>query len=94
MLNMLGGMDVPTEGKVFVAGSEVSAMNDKELAQYRADVIGFVFQFYNLIPSLTAYENITLTRSIVRNAEDADQLLELVGLFHCRDCNPGDYPLP
>lgn len=88
VLNMLGGMDVPSEGKVIVAGYEVSAMNDKELSEYRADVIGFVFQFYNLIPSLTAYENIALTKSIVKNAEDADKLLDLVGLSHCRDKFP------
>lgn len=88
VLNMLGGMDVPTEGKVMAAGREVSAMNDKELGAYRADVIGFVFQFYNLIPSLTAYENIALTKSIVKNARDADELLELVGLSHCRDKFP------
>ena len=88
VLNMLGGMDVPTEGKVMAAGCEVSAMNDKELGAYRADVIGFVFQFYNLIPSLTAYENIALTKSIVKNARDADELLELVGLSNCRDKFP------
>lgn len=88
VLNMLGGMDIPDEGKVVVAGREVSALNDKELGAYRADVIGFVFQFYNLIPSLTAYENIALTKSIVKNAEDAGKLLELVGLSHCRDKFP------
>lgn len=88
VLNMLGGMDVPDEGKVIVAEREVSSMNDKELGEYRADVIGFVFQFYNLIPSLTAYENIALIKSIVKNAEDADKLLELVGLSHCRDKFP------
>ncbi|MCM1158808.1 MAG: ABC transporter ATP-binding protein [Bacteroidales bacterium] len=88
VLNMLGGMDVPTEGKVVVAEREVSAMNDKELGCYRADVIGFVFQFYNLIPSLTAYENIALIKSIVKDARDADELLELVGLSHCRDKFP------
>lgn len=88
VLNMLGGMDVPTEGRVIVAGREVSAMNDRELGEYRGDVIGFVFQFYNLIPSLTAYENIALIKSIVKNAGDADQLLELVGLSHCRDKFP------
>lgn len=88
VLNMLGGMDVPTEGKVIVADREVSAMNDRELGQYRADVIGFVFQFYNLIPSLTAYENVALIKSIVKNAGDADKLLELVGLSHCRDKFP------
>lgn len=88
VLNMLGGMDTPTEGTVRVAGQEVSAMNDKELCTYRADVIGFVFQFYNLIPSLTAYENIALTKSIVKNARDAGELLDLVGLSHCRDKFP------
>ena len=88
VLNMLGGMDVPTEGEVLVAGQKVSAMNDKELGTYRADVIGFVFQFYNLIPSLTAYENVALIKSIVKNAKDADELLKLVGLSHCRDKFP------
>lgn len=88
VLNMLGGMDVPTEGEVLVAGQRVSAMNDKELGAYRADVIGFVFQFYNLIPSLTAYENVALIKSIVKNAKDADELLKLVGLSHCRDKFP------
>lgn len=88
VLNMLGGMDQPTEGKVLVDGKEVSAMNDKQLGAYRADVIGFIFQFYNLLPSLTAYENIALTKSIVKNARDAEELLHLVGLDHCRNKFP------
>lgn len=88
VLNMLGGMDQPTEGSVTVAGREISAMNDKQLGAYRADVIGFIFQFYNLLPSLTAYENVALVRSIVKNAGNADELLELVGLSHCRDKFP------
>lgn len=88
VLNMLGGMDIPTEGKVVAAGREVSAMNDRALGRYRADVIGFVFQFYNLIPSLTAYENIALTKSIVKNARDPEELLDLVGLSHCRNKFP------
>lgn len=88
VLNMLGGMDVPSEGRVVVAGREVSSMNDRELGEYRADVIGFVFQFYNLIPSLTAYENIALIKSIVKNAGEAERLLEQVGLSHCRDKFP------
>lgn len=88
VLNMLGGMDQPTEGSVTVAGREISAMNDKQLGAYRADVIGFIFQFYNLLPSLTAYENIALVRSIVKDAGNADELLELVGLSHCRDKFP------
>ena len=58
-------MDQPTEGKVLIDGKEVSSMNDRQLSDFRADEIGFIFQFYNLIPSLTAYENVALTRSIV-----------------------------
>lgn len=88
ILNMLGGMDTPTEGSVVVAGRDISGMNDRQLGEYRADVVGFVFQFYNLLPSLTAYENIALTKSIVSGARDADELLELVGLSHCRDKFP------
>lgn len=88
VLNMLGGMDQPSGGTVTVAGREVSSMNDKQLGSYRADVIGFIFQFYNLLPSLTAYENIALVKSIVKDAGNADELLKLVGLEHCRDKFP------
>ena len=88
ILNMLGGMDTPTEGTVTVAGREISGMNDRQLGSYRAQVIGFIFQFYNLLPSLTAYENIALTKSIVKNAVEPDKLLELVGLSKCRNKFP------
>lgn len=88
VLNILGGMDKPSEGTVTVAGKEISAMNDKELGSYRADVIGFIFQFYNLLPSLTAYENVALVKSIVKDAGNPDELLQLVGLEHCRDKFP------
>jgi putative ABC transport system ATP-binding protein len=80
VLNMLGGMDTPTSGVVNVDGSVVSSMNDKKLSDYRADKIGFIFQFYNLIPSLTAYENVALTKSIVKDALDPIEMLERVGL--------------
>ncbi|MGN0402389.1 MAG: ABC transporter ATP-binding protein, partial [Acetatifactor sp.] len=60
----------------------------KQLGSYRADVIGFIFQFYNLLPSLTAHENIALVKSIVKSAGNADELLKLVGLEHCRDKFP------
>ncbi len=80
VLNMLGGMDVPTEGKVIVEGQEISKFNDRQLSQYRADQIGFIFQFYNLLPGLTAYENVSLVRDIKKNALNADQMLEQVGL--------------
>ena len=85
---MLGGMDTPTEGTVTVAGREISRMNDRQLGAYRAQVIGFIFQFYNLLPSLTAYENIALTRSIVKNAVEPDKLLDMVGLSKCRNKFP------
>ena len=88
ILNMLGGMDTPTQGMVTVAGREISGMNDRQLGNYRAEVIGFIFQFYNLLPSLTAYENISLTKSIVKNAADADKLLDMVGLSKCRNKFP------
>ena len=80
VLNMLGGMDTPTEGKVFVDGQEVSAMNDNQLSVYRADTIGFIFQFYNLIPGLTAFENVALVKDIKKDSLDADEMLERVGL--------------
>lgn len=80
VLNMLGGMDQPTEGRVLIDGEEVSGMNDKQLSDFRARKIGFIFQFYNLIPSLTVYENVALTKSIVKDAADADEMLAAVGL--------------
>ena len=80
VLNMLGGMDTPTSGKVIVDGAEVSSMKDKKLSEYRAEKIGFIFQFYNLIPSLTAYENVALTKSIVKDALEPLEMLDRVGL--------------
>lgn len=80
VLNMLGGMDQPTEGEVMIDGEKVSSMNDKQLSDFRADKIGFIFQFYNLLPSLTVYENVALTKSIVKDAEDPGKMLEAVGL--------------
>ena len=80
VLNMLGGMDQPTEGEVMIDGEKVSSMNDKQLSDFRADKIGFIFQFYNLLPSLTAYENVALIKSIVKDAEDPGKMLEAVGL--------------
>ena len=80
VLNILGGMDSPTSGEIFVDGIDISKMNRKQLSKYRADSVGFIFQFYNLIPSLTAKENVALTKSIVKNALDAEKMLEEVGL--------------
>ena len=80
VLNMLGGMDVPTSGTVEVAGEMVSSMNDRQLSKYRADMVGFIFQFYNLLPSLTACENVALVKNIVKNAKDPVEMLKAVGL--------------
>lgn len=88
ILNMLGGMDKPTSGTVTIDGMEVSAMNDKQLSDYRANTIGFIFQFYNLLPSLTAYENIALTKSIVKDALEPMELLKSVGLEAHKDKFP------
>ncbi|MBQ8966971.1 ABC transporter ATP-binding protein [Ruminococcus sp.] len=80
VLNMLGGMDVPTSGQVIVDGQEISSFGDKQLSRYRAETIGFIFQFYNLIPGLTAYENVALVKDIKKNALDPDEMLDRVGL--------------
>ena len=80
VLNMLGGMDAPTEGKVIVDGKEISSYSDKQLSDYRADTIGFIFQFYNLLPGLTAYENVALVKDIKKSALDPEKMLERVDL--------------
>lgn len=80
VLNMLGGMDAPTEGQIFIDGKEISKMSDDQLSDYRASDIGFIFQFYNLIPTMTAYENVALTKDIVKNALNPDDMLKAVGL--------------
>ena len=82
LLNILGGMDTLTAGKVFLEGREVSALKRKELARYRREEIGFVFQFYNLIPNLTALENVELASQIVKDSLPAQEVLEKVGLGH------------
>ena len=80
VLNMLGGMDTVTEGKIFVDGIEVSAFNERKLTDYRRYDVGFVFQFYNLIQNLTAVENVEIASEICKNPLDAEKTLENVGL--------------
>ena len=80
LLNILGGMDTLTSGRVVVAGDELAGMNDNQLTDYRARHVGFVFQFYNLIATLTARENVALCKDIVSNTLDFDEVLEAVGL--------------
>jgi len=80
LLNILGGLDVPTSGQVFYRGGELTAATESELTQYRRLHVGFVFQFYNLIPSLTARENVALVTEIVPKPMTPEEALELVGL--------------
>lgn len=80
VLNILGGMDTATEGKVLVDGSDIAGYSQKKLTGYRRDDIGFVFQFYNLIPNLTALENVELALQICKDPMDAREVLEEVGL--------------
>lgn len=80
LLNILGGMDTLTSGRVFLNDREVSAFDRRQLADYRRRDIGFVFQFYNLIPNLTALENVELASQIVRDSLPAPQVLTDVGL--------------
>lgn len=80
VLNLLGGMDTATSGKIIAAGSDITAMNDLELTDYRRYKIGFVFQFYNLIPNLTAAENVELAKQVCRSPLEPEEALQIVGL--------------
>ena len=80
LLNILGGLDRPTDGQVFFDGSELTAYTDSALTRYRRDHVGFVFQFYNLIPSLTAAENVALVTEIAPDPLTPEEALDLVGL--------------
>ena len=73
-------MSFPTSGTITVCGKDISTLTQNELADYRAETVGFVFQFYNLIPTLTVHENVTLVKEIVKNPLSATKMLEEVGL--------------
>lgn len=80
ILNLLGGMDKATSGKIMVGSKEVTALNGKARTEYRRTDVGFVFQFYNLMPSLTALENVELARQVCKDALDPLQVMRQVGL--------------
>jgi putative ABC transport system ATP-binding protein len=80
LLNILGGLDVPTSGRVFFNGRELTALDDRGLTRYRRDHVGFVFQFYNLMPSLTARENVALVTEIAPAPLAPEAALDMVGL--------------
>lgn len=88
LLNLLGGLDNVTEGSILIDGEDITKYNEKDLTEYRKDAIGFVFQFYNLIPSLTAYENVSLIKAIKKDTMDFNEALKLVGLSEHRNKFP------
>ncbi|MCR5012314.1 MAG: ABC transporter ATP-binding protein [Lachnospiraceae bacterium] len=80
LLNLIGGMDNPTSGDVIVNGENISKYNDRQLSDFRAHTIGFIFQFYNILPSLTVLENVELVKEITKTKVDAKQAVRDVGL--------------
>ncbi|WP_203642040.1 ABC transporter ATP-binding protein [Levilactobacillus andaensis] len=88
LLNILGGMDSPTSGQVLIDGKDIAQLNAKQLTTYRRQDVGFVFQFYNLVPNLTAKENVELASQITSDARNVDETLALVGL----DQRAGNFP--
>ncbi len=90
LLNLLGGLDSPTSGKILVMGNDISNLDNDELADYRAETVGFVFQSYNLIPTLTVFENIALVKEICKNHLPVKEMLNEVGLIDHIDKFPSE----
>ena len=90
LLNILGGLDHATSGDVWFRDMELSALNDRALTRYRRDNVGFVFQFYNLVPSLSARENVALVTDIAPDPMRPEEALSLVGLGHRLDHFPAE----
>ena len=90
LLNILGGLDLPTAGRVWFRDQELTRASDRALTAFRRDHVGFVFQFYNLVPSLTARENVQLVTEIARNPMTPAEALDRVGLAHRMDHFPAE----
>ncbi|MFW5866608.1 MAG: ABC transporter ATP-binding protein [Armatimonadota bacterium] len=90
LLNLIGGLDTPTGGSVRVGGQEVSTLVEPELTEYRREKVGFIFQFFNLVPTLTAEENVGLVGELAGNANEAADLLERVGREERLDYYPAE----
>ncbi len=80
LLNLIGGMDTPTEGSIKIDGEEISKYTESKLSEYRAENIGFIFQFYNILPTLTVLENVELVKDIVKSGNDSKEAIKAVGL--------------
>ncbi|MEJ2022935.1 MAG: ABC transporter ATP-binding protein [Maritimibacter sp.] len=90
LLNVLGGLDRATDGKAWFRDQELTAMRDRDLTRYRRDHVGFVFQFYNLVPSLTAKENVALVTEVAKDPMSPEEALARVGLDHRMDHFPAE----
>ncbi|HEY5751795.1 MAG TPA: ABC transporter ATP-binding protein [Chthoniobacterales bacterium] len=88
LLNILGGLDLPTSGTLMYCGNDLTDADENTLTQYRRDTVGFIFQFYNLIPSLTARENVALITEIARDPMEPEEALEIVDLADRMDHFP------
>lgn len=80
LLNLIGGMDTPTSGSIKIDGEEISKYNENQLSEYRAENIGFIFQFYNILPTLTVLENVELIKDVVKNGNNSIEAIKAVGL--------------
>ena len=88
LLNLLGGMDKSTSGNIFIGENDISKYTDKELTRYRASDVGFIFQFYNIMPTLTVDENVNLIKDVTNTSKDSKEVLQSVGLLKHRDKFP------
>lgn len=90
LLNLLGGLDSPSSGTIRVEGKDISKLTNDQLADYRAETVGFVFQSYNLIPTLTVFENVSLVKEITSNPLSVNEMLKEVGLEDHKDKFPSE----
>lgn len=92
LMNIIGGVDLADGGTVEVDGERITDLNDHQLVEYRRESVGFVFQFYNLVPNLTVAENIEVVSNISKNPLQTDEVLSAVGLSDKRTASPGNSP--
>ena len=88
LLNLLGGMDKATSGDIFIGENNIAKYNDKQLTRYRANDVGFIFQFYNIMPTLTVDENVNLIKDVTNTSKDSKEVLKSVGLLKHADKFP------
>ena len=88
LLNLLGGMDKATSGSIKIGENDIAKYNDKELTRYRANDVGFIFQFYNIMPTLTVDENVNLIKDVTNTSKDSKEVLKSVGLLRHADKFP------